>query len=192
MNVTLNLAPVVNLTDEQFEKICLTNRDVRLERSATGELIIMPPTGGETGRRNLSLAGQLWAWNQRTKLGIAFDSSTGFKLPNGATRSPDVAWVRRERWQSLTAKQRQKFVPLCPDFAAELLSPSDQRSDTQAKMREYTTNGLRLGWLIIPAKKQIEIYRPGQAVEVLDNPPMLSGEDVLPEFTLDLSDIFTV
>lgn len=185
----LDLHPAIELTDEQFEQICSANRDLRLERTATGELIIMPPTGGDTGRRNLGLSAQLWNWNQQSSLGIAFDSSTGFTLPNGAIRSPDASWVRLERWQALTPLQRRKFIPLCPDFAIELLSPTDELRETQAKMQEYLTNGLRLGWLINPKSKQVEIYRPGQPVEILQSPASLSGETVLPGFVLDLTEI---
>lgn len=191
MQVALDFSPVINLTDEQFETLCQANREVRFERSAAGELIVMPPTGGETGRRNLSLAGQMWVWNQATQLGQAFDSSTGFKLPNGATRSPDVAWVKNERWQALTPQQQRQFVPLCPDFAIELLLTSDQRADTQAKMGEYLANGLMLGWLLVPIERQVEIYRPHQSVEILNNPTTLSGELILPGFHLDLTEIFT-
>jgi Uma2 family endonuclease len=187
--LVLNLQPTLQLTEEEFEQICRVNRDLRLERTAKGELIVMPPTGGETGRRNLGLAAQLWNWSQSNSLGIAFDSSTGFTLPNGAIRSPDASWVALERWQALTPLQRRKFIPLCPDFAIELLSPTDELRDTQAKMQEYLANGLRLGWLINPDSKQVEIYRPGQPVEILQNPASLSGENVLPGFALNLSGI---
>jgi Uma2 family endonuclease len=189
--VTVNLHPAIELTDEQFEQICQNNHDLRLERTAKGELVVMPPTGGETGIRNTSLTGQLWAWNRQTGLGKGFDSSTGFKLPNGATRSPDVAWVRQERWQSLTSEQQRKFVPLCPDFAIELCSPSDNFEDSRVKMQEYLDNGLQLGWLIDPDNQRVEIYRPRQTVEVLDRPTTLSGETILPGFVLDLSEILT-
>ena len=185
----LDLHSAIELTDEQFEQICHANRDLRLERTATGELIVMPPTGGDTGRRNLGLSAQLWNWNQQSSLGIAFDSSTGFTLPNGAIRSPDASWVKLDRWQALTPLQRRKFIPLCPDFAIELVSPTDELRDTQAKMQEYLANGLRLGWLLNPKAKQVEIYRPGQSVEIRQNPASLSGESVLPGFVLDLTEI---
>ncbi len=185
----LDLHSAIELTDEQFEQICTTNRDLRLERTATGELIVMPPTGGETGNRNIKLSTRVEIWASQTNLGLAFDSSTGFKLPNGAIRSPDASWLRRERWQVLTPLQRQKFIPLCPDFAIELLSPTDELRETQAKMQEYLANGLQLGWLINPKAKQVEIYRPGQPVEILQNPASLSGETVLPGFVLDLTEI---
>ena len=184
-NLTLNLKPTIELTDEQFEQICRANRDLRFERTAQGELIVMSPTGGETGNWNSSLTGQLWFWNQQTKLGKGFDSSTGFKLPNGATRSPDVAWVQQDRWNALTPEQKKKFIPLCPDFVIEL-RPTDDLEDARAKMREYLENGASLGWLINPQDQQVEIYRPGQPIEILDRSNILSGETVLPGFTLDL------
>jgi Uma2 family endonuclease len=190
MALIVNLRPAIELTNEQFEQICQSNRDLKLERTAKGELVVMPPTGGETGNRNTSLTGQLWAWNQQAGLGKGFDSSTGFKLPNGATRSPDVAWVRQERWQALSPEQQRKFVPLCPDFAIELCSPSDNLEDSQSKMQEYLSNGLLLGWLIDPDQQRVEIYRIGQAVEVLESPSTLSGEAILLGFVLDLSEIW--
>ncbi|WP_019502806.1 Uma2 family endonuclease [Pseudanabaena sp. PCC 6802] len=187
--LTLDLHLALELTDEQFEQICRTNRDLRLERTAKGDLIIMPPTGGETGNRNIKLSTRVEIWNSQTNLGIAFDSSTGFKLPNGAIRSPDASWVQLERWQALTPLQRRKFIPLCPDFAIELMSPTDELGDTQAKMQEYLANGLQLGWLLDPDSKQVEIYRPAQPVEILQNPASLSGETVLPGFVLHLQEI---
>ncbi|AFY35076.1 Uma2 family endonuclease [Calothrix sp. PCC 7507] len=187
---TVNLKSVLELTDEQFFNLCQVNRDLRFERTATGELIIMPPTGGETGNRNAGLTAQIWIWNEQNKLGIAFDSSTGFKLPNGADRSPDASWLQLERWNALTQEEKTKFLPLCPDFVVELLSPSDSLSATQEKMREYLDNGVRLGWLINRKSRQVEIYRPGQEVEVLNSPATLSGEDVLPGFVLKLEAIW--
>ncbi|NJM67097.1 MAG: Uma2 family endonuclease [Acaryochloris sp. RU_4_1] len=189
--LTLTLDPVIHLSDEQFYQLCQVNRDIKFERTATGELIIMPPTGGETGKRNLGLSGQLWLWNQQTQQGEGFDSSTCFKLPNGADRSPDAAWVKLERWQVLTPEQRQKFPPLAPDFVMELRSTTDSLVALQKKMQEYLENGVCLGWLINPQDQQVEIYRPGQGVEVLQSPTQLSGEDVLPGFVLDLSKILT-
>ncbi|MBD2678508.1 MULTISPECIES: Uma2 family endonuclease [Nostoc] len=188
--LTLQLPANLQFTDEQFEQIIAVNKDLRLELTAQGELVIMPPTGGETGNRNFDLLGQLWFWHNKNNLGKAFDSSTGFKLPNGATRSPDASWIRLERWDALTPQQRKKFLPLCPDFAVELVSESDDLEDTQTKMHEYLANGLKLGWLINPKDKQVEIYRPNQAPEVLQFPTSLSGEDVLPGFILNLQSIF--
>ncbi len=189
--LTLNLHSMGEPTDEQFEQIAATNQNLRLERTAGGELVIMPPTGGETGERNLDIEGQIWLWNRQNRLGRAFNSSTGFKLPNGATRSPDASWVAQARWDALTPQQRKKFPPLCPDFVVELLSETDDLEETQAKMQEYLDNGIRLGWLINPTTQQVEIYLRDRPIEVLQSPTTLSGEDVLPGFVLDLQLIFS-
>ena len=183
----LDLSPVINLTREQFYRICEANPDRKLERSSTGELIVMAPTGGETGFRNFHLSGKLFVWNDATKKGVAFDSSTGFSLPQGGDRSPDVSWIPLEKWDSLTPEQRKGFLPLCPDFVIELLSPSDSWKLGQAKMEEYQANGCRLGWLLDPKNKRAGIYRGDRPVEILDAPEMLSGEDVLKGFELDAS-----
>ena len=188
--ITLNLNSIIKLTSEQFYQLCEENPDLKLERNANGELIVMPPTGGETGKRNLTAGAQLWTWNEQTELGEAFDSSTGFTLPNKADRSPDVSWVEKSRWSALTPEQREKFIPLCPDFVIELVSPSDSLKKTQEKMQEYMENGCRLGWLINRKKREVEIYRPGQDVEVLQSPLTLSGENVLPGFVLNLQKIW--
>jgi Uma2 family endonuclease len=180
-------AIALHVTQEQFEALSSANRDLRLERTAEGELIVNPPTGGESGQRNFSITGQLARWyEEHEDLGEGFDSSTGFKLPNGADRSPDASWVSRERWESLTPQQRKGFVPLCPDFVVELRSESDSLPKLQAKMQEYIDNGARLGWLIDPQNRRVEIYRPEKDVEVLENPTNLSGEEVLPGFVLNL------
>ncbi|WP_414566404.1 MULTISPECIES: Uma2 family endonuclease [unclassified Anabaena] len=181
----------LNVSHEQFVDLALANRDLQLERSATGELIIMPPTGSFTGKRNFDIAGQLWLWNRQTKLGEAFDSSTGFHLPNGANRSPDAAWVRQEKWNALTLEQQESFAPICPDFVLELRSKTDSLEKLQAKMREYIENGACLGWLIDRQNQRVEIYRPGRDVEVLAHPVSLSGEDVLPGFVLDLTEVWS-
>lgn len=186
---TLNLNPILSLSDEQFYHLCAKNPELKLERTAAGELVIMSPTGGETGKRNSSLNFELALWNRQTKLGVVFDSSTGFKLPNGASRSPDAAWIPQSRWDALTPAQRQRFLPLCPDFVIELLSPSDTWEDIQAKMTEYQANGTRLGWLIDPEIKRVAIYR-SDTVELKQNPIVLSGEDVLIGFSLTLGDIW--
>ena len=188
--LTLNLQSLIEITDEQFYQLCQANRDLKFERTAKGEILIMPPTGSETGGRNAGLTAQLWLWNQQTRLGKSFDSSTGFRLPNSADRSPDAAWVRRDRWDALTAIQKRKFAPICPDFVVELCSPNDDIEDVQAKMQEYLANGIRLGWLIDPETRRVEIYRPHQPVEILHNPATISGEEVLPGFVLDLQPIF--
>ena len=181
----------LTVTSDQFSALAAANHDLRLERTATGELIVNPPTGGETGKRNLSLSTQLGNWYEANEsLGEAFDSSTGFELPSGASRSPDAAWVRRERWDGLTPEQKKTFVPLCPDFVVELRSETDSLTVLQAKMQEYMDNGAQLGWLIDPKNKQVEIYRAGQVEEVLEHPSTLSGESVLPGFRLSLQRIF--
>jgi Uma2 family endonuclease len=197
MVVTLDLRSTVELTDERFEQICQSNRDIKFERTAIGELVVVALTGGETGRRNIKLSARLEMWNEQRETGVAFDSSTGFRLPNGAIRSPDAAWIRLERWQGLTNEQRRKLVPLCPDFLVELRSPSDEIEEIQAKMKEYLENGLRLGWLLDPETRRVEIYRfdssipKVRTVETLENPSQLSGEDVLSGFILNLTGILT-
>ena len=188
--LTLQIPPSLKFTDDEFEQIVAFNQELRLELTAQGELIIMSPTGGETGNCNFEIYIDLGIWNRKYRLGKAFDSSTGFKLPNGATRSPDASWIRIERWDALTPQQRKKYLALCPDFAVELVSESDDVEDTRKKMREYIENRLRLGWLINPKDKQVEIYRIGKEVEILQSPRSLSGEDVLIGFTLDLQVIF--
>ena len=186
----LNIPTVAKLSDEQFYQLCQANRDLKLELTAKGELIIMPPTGGATGRKNSDLIADLVIWNRQTKLGIVFDSSTGFKLPNGARRSPDVAWIPLMRWNSLTTSQKQKFLPLCPNFVIELRSPTDNLDTLRSKMQEYQDNGTFLGWLINPQDKQVEIYRSGKKVEILSSPQNISGENVLTGFVLDLESIW--
>lgn len=179
----------IDLTEEQFFTLCQKNRDYRFERTTSGELLIMSPTGSETGNYNGKLTQRLFNWTDTNDLGIAFDSSTGFKLPNGAERSPDVSWICRERWSEVTPAQRKKFAPICPDFVVELRSETDSLKDLQAKMREYMDNGARLGWLIDRKNKRVEIYRQGKDVEIIESPATLSGEDVLPGFVLDLKGI---
>ncbi|NQE35495.1 Uma2 family endonuclease [Microcoleus asticus] len=181
----------LELTDEQFFQLCLDNRDLRFERTASGGLIIMPPTGSETGNFNIDLSYQLQSWSRQNKhLGIAFDSSTGFKLPDGTDISPDAAWIRRDRWDALTAEEKKKFAPICPDFVVELRSTTDSLEKLRAKMKLYVKNGARLGWLLDRKNRKVEISRQGKEVEILDEPATLSGEDVLPGFVLDLTDIF--
>lgn len=185
--LTLNLNSIIQLDREQFYKICEENPELKLERTAKGNLIVMSPTGGETGRKNANLIGQLWMWNEQTQKGEVFDSSTGFSLPNGSDRAPDVAWLEKSRWESLTLEQREKFIPLCPDFVIEMLSPSDNLKQTQEKLTEYMDNGCRLGWLINRRHKTVEIYRPNQTPEIIKKPFSLSGENVLLGFNLSLS-----
>lgn len=187
--IELDLQPAdLELSDEQFYHLCQGNRDLRLERTATGKLIIMPPTGWGTGNRNLRLGQRLGNWADEDGTGMVFDSSTGFRLPNGAIRSPDVAWVRQARLTALNPDPNQ-FLPLCPDFVIELRSANDSLSSLQIKMQEYLAQGLQLGWLINPQDQQVEIYRPEQEVEVLQTPEFLSGETVLPNLCLSLAGI---
>lgn len=181
----------LKVTNEQFWQLVKANPDLRLERTAAGELIAMAPTGSEGGSYNAELGADFVMWNRQTRLGKVFDSSTGFTLPNGAIRGPDVAWVPQSRWDALTPEQRKGFAPLCPDFVLELASETDDIRDLRDKMTEYLDNGSRLGWLIDPRTHLVEIYRPDQPVEVLSAPSTLSGEDVLPGFTLNLQAIFT-
>jgi Uma2 family endonuclease len=188
--LTLNLRPTIQLTDEEFEQLCRSNPDLRLERSAKGELVAMSPTGSESGRYNAGLVTDLTLWNRQARLGVTFDSSTGFTLPNGAIRSPDASWIEQSRWDALSPEQKRKFAPICPDFAIELRSPSDELNPLQDKMQEYLDNGLRLGWLIDPINQVVEIYRLGQAVEILQKPATLTGEAVLPGFVLNLAFIW--
>jgi Uma2 family endonuclease len=176
----------IELTQEQFYQLCVNNRDLHIERNANGDLVIMPPTGGQTGNRNGRLIQQLFNWSDSDGTGIAFDSSTGFILPNGANRSPDASWIPLTKWDALTDQEKQRFLPLCPDFAIELLSPSDNLAKNQEKMQEYLDNGMMLGWLINPVQQQVEIYRQGKQVEILNAPNNLSGENVLSGFVLDL------
>ena len=190
LKTTITIPQTFKVTHEQFQQIAAVNRDLRLERTATGELIIMAPTGSDTGYRNQDMSGQLWLWNRQTKLGVVFDSSSGFKLPNDADRSPDASWVKLERWQTLTPKEREGFAPLCPDFVIELRSKSDNMEPLREKMREYIANGSCLGWLIDRKNQKVEIYRQSQDVEILDRPRTLSGEDLLPGFVLDLTDVW--
>ncbi|MEN9519322.1 MAG: hypothetical protein RLZZ381_1910 [Cyanobacteriota bacterium] len=188
---TINIKALANsITDEQFEQLCAQNRDTKFELTSQGELIVMSPTGSESGRQNGDLFGQIWYWNRQTQLGIVFDSSTGFTLPNDAKRSPDVSWIIKSRWDELSIKQKRKFAPIAPDFVIELLSPNDRLSDVQSKMTEYQACGVKLGWLIYPDEKRVEIYRLGKETEVLLELKNLSGEDLMPKLTVDLQEIF--
>ena len=191
MSITIDIKAFTNsINDSNFEQLCTDNPETKFETNTQGELIVMSPTGSESGRRNGDLFGQVWYWNRERKLGKAFDSSTGFKLSNGAIRSPDVSWIELSRWDSLSAKQKRGFAPIDPDLVIELISPTDNLLELQGKMEEYMNCDIKLGWLINPDDKQVEVYRQGQDKQVLDNPSELSGEEVLPDFSLDLSEIF--
>jgi len=178
------------MTDDELWSFCRANPELRIERSADGEITIMPPTGSETGRRNFVLTTQLGVWAERDGRGVGFDSSTGFILPNGAERSPDLSWVLRERWDALSDAQREKFAPLCPDFVVELRSPSDDVDDLLVKLREYIDNGARLAWLIDPPARRVHVYRPGRPPEVLESPTTMRADPELPGFVLHLDTIF--
>ncbi len=187
----IHFEPVLKkLSDEDFFEFCQANREWRIERTSDGDVIIMPPTGGETGKLNFDLALAFGAWAKADGNGVSFDSSTGFILPNGAERSPDLAWVRLSRWNALSEAQRKTFPPLCPDFVVELRSPSDSLPDLKDKMDEYIQNGAQLGWLIDAIEKKIYVYRPQAEVECLDNPTTLSGEPLLKGFTLDVQELW--
>ncbi|WP_373547836.1 Uma2 family endonuclease [Chamaesiphon sp.] len=183
--LTLNLNSISNLSRSQFRQIAIDNPDMKLERNKEGYLIIMAPTGGETGSFNSDLNGQLYVWNRTSKAGKTFDSSTGFELPGGGDRSPDVAWIALDKWEALTAEERRGFLPLCPDFAIELMSRSDSWIQAQAKMVEYMESGCQLGWLLDPKGNRAAIYRIGKPPELLTAPDSLSGEEVLRGFVLD-------
>lgn len=187
-SIVLNLEPITCLTREQFYTLCQANPDLQLERTAQGDLVIMSPVGGESGRQEASLITDLSIWNRQTGLGQVFSSSTIFSLPNGADRSPDAAWVTQKRWNVLTPAQQKGFLPLCPDFVIELRSPSDRIQPLRAKMQEYLENGLRLGWLIDPQSQQVEIYCPDRPIEVVPFPAALAGEAVLPSFELQVGE----
>ena len=174
------------MSDQEFFEFCQLNPDWRIEQTSEGDLIIMPPTGGETGRRNFNLIGLFSIWVEKDGTGVGFDSSTAFILPNGAKHAPDLAWVKRERWEALTTAEREVFPPLCPDFVVELRSRSDTQAMLQAKMEEYRTNGASLGWLIDPLEKQVYVYRPDVEMVCLNNPDTISGEPLLPGFVLKL------
>lgn len=176
----------VNLTDEQFYQLCISNPEIPLERNAQGALIVMSPVGGDSGSRELEFGIDLGNWNRRLKQGKVFSSSTVFKLPGGGERSPDTAWVELSRWQALTLEQRQKFPPIAPDFVMELRSRTDSLTALQAKMQEYMDSGVRLGWMFNPQDQQVEVYRQGQSKEVRQLPTTLSGESVLTGFLLEV------
>ncbi|HJP95305.1 MAG TPA: Uma2 family endonuclease [Pyrinomonadaceae bacterium] len=175
------------VTPKQFERLCRKYRDLRLELTSTGELMVMPPTGSQTGRRNSNLTYQLGAWARKDGTGICFGSSAGFALPNGAVRAPDASWIRREKWERLTTREREGFAPICPDFVVELRSETDRISQLFSKMEEYIANGAALGWLIDPLARQVYVYRPGRDPLILESPETVSGDPLLPGFNLELA-----
>jgi Uma2 family endonuclease len=188
--IIVRLRPVIELTDDQFYEFCQINRDLRIERTAQGELVIMPPAGGKSSERNAEIGMQLRLWAKHDGTGATFDSSGGFRLANGATRSPDAAWIPHSRLATLTPEQREKFLPLCPEFVLELRSPTDSLVALQSKMQEYMDSGARLGLLIDPQQRRVYVYRPHTSVECLENPETVSGEPVLAGFVLDLRELW--
>lgn len=186
MATIINVESLNQLTSEAFYQLCLANPDIRMEKSPKGELIIMSPVGGESGNREANLIADLILWNRQYQLGQVFSSSTIFRLPHGGDRSPDVAWVSQEKWDSLTLEEKKKFPPLCPDFVIELRSESDRLTPLQEKMEEYLNSGLKLGWLINPQDREVEIYHDGKPVTVVKMPCSLSGEEILPHFILEV------
>ncbi len=190
-SIVLNFQEVLKkLSDEDFEDFCRQNPDLKIELTKEGELIVMPPTGGRAGYRNFSLIVEFGKWSEKDGTGVGFDSSTVFVLPSGAKRSPDLAWVSNERWNSLSNKEQEKFPPLCPDFVVELRSRTDLLFTLQEKMREYVENGAQLGWLIDPSEKKVYVYRQGVAAEILDHPSKVSGEPLLKEFVLNVEKLW--
>jgi len=184
--VVVKLAPLVKLDDGQLFEFCQLNRDLRIERDADGALVLMAPVGGSSSARNLELSRQLGNWAEQDGSGMAFDSSVGFILPNGAMRSPDAAWISRERWDALSPDERDRFIPLCPDFVVELRSPSDRLASLQRRLRELIRNGAQLGWLIDPRRRTVHVYRLGGDVQTLLSVSTVSADPVLRGFTLDL------
>ena len=179
------------MSDEEFFAFCQLNRKLRIERTSDGEVIVMTPSGGESGRINAKASARLCDWAESDGTGVSFDSSTGFFLPNGAERSPDLAWVRRARWEALTQDERERFPPLCPDFVGEIRSRSDRLATLQEKMQEYIDNGAELGWLIDPIERKVYVYRPGTPGVCLDDPDTVSGDPVLPGFTLHVRELLS-
>lgn len=185
-----SLTTPATMSDQQFYEFCRTNPDLRIERNASGEIIVMPPAFSDTGNRNGRIFGQLYVWSEANGTGEAFDSSSGFTLPNGATRSPDVAWILSARWQALTPEQQASFAPVAPDFVVELRSSSDTLVSLQEKMEEYVANGVRLGVLIDRKNRRVYCYRPSQELETLDNPDAVSCDPEMPAFVLQMAKIW--
>ena len=188
--LTVSLPMIAPMTREEFYAFCQANRDLRIERTARGEVVIMPPVFSDTGNRNFNLAAYLWLWTEQDGTGLGFDSSAGFTLPNGAIRSPDASWVKADRWNGLTEEEKASFAPICPDFVIELRSSSDRLSDLQSKMEEYIENGTSLGWLIDRQNRTVHVYRPDRSPEVLENPEELIGDPELPGFCLPMAKIW--
>lgn len=186
--VVIHFGPYLRrLSDSEFFEFCHLNGDLRIERTSEGDIIVMPPTGSESGNQDFELTSQFGIWVKKDGRGKGFGSSTGFTLPNGAVRSPDLAWIRNDRWNALSTKEQKVFAPICPDFVVELRSPTDRLSYVQDKMQEYRENGAQLGWLVDPLEHTVHIYRPEQKIEILKEPQTVSGDPLLPGFTLNLT-----
>ena len=188
--LTVSLPSIAPMTQEEFYAFCQANRDLRIERTAQGDVVIMPPAFSDTGNRNFNLAAYLWVWTEQDGTGLGFDSSSGFTLPNGATRSPDAAWIKAERWNALTEAEKASFAPICPDFVIELRSASDTLAGLQDKMQEYMDNGTSLGWLIDRKHRMVYVYRPNLAPERLENPDEVRGDPELPGFSLPMAKVW--
>jgi Uma2 family endonuclease len=187
--LTLDLTSI-RLTAEQFRQLCRDNPDLRLELTSNGDLMVMPPTGSKTGQRNANLTRQLTAWAGKDGTGVAFDSSTGFTLPDGAILSPDASWVRFERWNALTVEEQEGFAPVCPDFVIELKSYGNTLKTLQEKMQQYIQNGTQLAWLIDPLARLVYVYRPDEAVELLSGASIVFASPTLDGFGLQLAELW--
>jgi Uma2 family endonuclease len=188
--LVLDLGRELRLNDEELFELCVRNSELRIERTAEGDLIVMTPAVPESSHRSLIVSSALHVWAERDGTGFAFDSSAGFVLPNTAMRAPDACWITKPRLASVPAEARKRFWPICPDFVVEVRSPSDRLRAQQAKMEEWRDNGARLGWLIDPEPRRVYIYRPGAAVEILDDATSISGDPELPGFMLDLTRVW--
>jgi Uma2 family endonuclease len=186
----MEFIPQKSMDEDEFFELCQRVDPLRLERDPNGRIIVMPPAGSYSSNRSVQIASQLQRWSKKTNRGIVFDSSGGFTLPNGATRAPDAAWVASHRLETLSQEEKEKFLPLAPDFAAEVRSQNDARSNLEAEMEEYVENGTRLGWLIDPYEKTVTVYQEDGSTEELDRPSTLSGEPVLPGFECTLECIW--
>jgi Uma2 family endonuclease len=190
VDLSLELGSALQISDGELFELCVRNPELRIERTAEGDLTVMTPAGGTSGHRNAEIVSALGVWARRDGAGVVFDSSTGFLLPNGAMRAPDAAWILRSRLEPLSAEAKERFIPLTPDFVVELRSPSDRLADLERKLEEYRSQGARLGWLIDPQERRVHVYRPGRPPEVLDDPAEVSGDPELPGFLLDLEPIW--
>lgn len=186
----IQMVPVVDMTADQFYELCQLNQELRIERTAKGDLSIIAPAGAETGSRNADIVADLMFWARQDRTGTVFDSSAGFTLPNGAVRSPDASWIRNVKLAALTPEEKKAFVSISPDLAIELRSPSDSIDDLKDKMHEYMENGVQLGWLIDRKNKRVYVYRPGEPVETLNHPTEIAGDPELPGFVLNLQRIW--